>query len=73
MARRPDHNQLYWAAQERQTLRQAFERFLNDENREGDPDSAHLFAIRWRNAGNLQLSERDIILQLVGTLPPFFD
>ncbi|WP_209298837.1 hypothetical protein [Aeromonas jandaei] len=73
MARRPDHNQLYWAALERQNLEQAFEAFLDSENRVRNPHSAHLFAIQWRRGGNTQLPERDIIIQLAGDLPPFYD
>lgn len=74
MANKVDQEKLYWSMQRESALRDEYSSWLIKEKLERGPNSAHVFAIKIHSqpmAG--EMSERQIILALVGELPYMYD
>ncbi len=75
MARKKTPNRLYWEAQIKEQIREEYEQYLEDEEKENTPHNAHLFAMKVIAGGHdyKGMKERDLILFLAGTLPYMYD
>jgi len=75
MAREKTPNQLYWEAQIKKQIREEYEQYLADGEKENTPHNAHLFAMTVIAGGHdyKGMKERDLILFLAGTLPYMYD
>lgn len=73
MAKQRSRNGLYWDAKERTELKREYATFLQEEGRSNNPDTASIFAVRKRNEGYTDLSERKLILLLAGNVPYMYD
>lgn len=75
MARKKTPDQLYWEAQIKEQIREEYEQYLRDKERENTPHNAHLFAMNVIAGGHdyKGMKERDLILFLAGTLPYMYD
>ncbi|CAI1987943.1 MULTISPECIES: hypothetical protein [Serratia] len=67
---RKSPNQLHWESIERQQLVDEYNRFLQENGYENNPDNANLFVIR---KGMVGMKARDTIEALAGGLPAFYD
>jgi len=68
-------NRKHWDVMKRKQLRDEYEEFLESKQMDSSPHSAHMFAIQKLSGSHkyLDLSEREIILHLVGELPYMYD
>ncbi len=75
MARKKTPNRLYWEAQIKEQIREEYEQYLEDEEKENTPHNTHLFAMKVIAGGHdyTGMKERDLILFLAGTLPYMYD
>ena len=73
MAKKKGPNDLYWEAMAHTQIKNEYVQFLQQEGLERNPDSAQRFAIRKHRDGYRGMSERDLILLVVGNLPEMYD
>ena len=73
MVKKKTPNDLYWQAMAQTQIKNEYAQFLQQEGRESNPDSAQIFAMRKRNDGYRDMSERDLILLVAGALPYMYD
>lgn len=73
MAKKMSANDLYWKAQIETQIKEDYAEFLSREGIDRGPNSAHLFALRKRAEGFCEMSERDLILLVAGSLPYMYD
>ena len=73
MAKKKSPNDLHWEAIAHTQIKNEYAQFLQQEGLERNPDSAHIFAMRKRNDGYRDMSERDLILLVAGDLPYMYD
>jgi hypothetical protein len=73
MAKKKSPNDLYWEAMAHTQIKNEYVQFLQQDGLERNPDSAQMFAIRKRRDGYRGMSERDLILLVLGDLPDMYD
>ena len=68
-----NQNDLYFKALSEEMIKREFRQFLAAEGLEATPESAQTFAMRRLKSGHKEVSERELILLLVGELPFAYD
>ncbi len=75
MPKQKSSNELYWIMMEKNQVREEYNHFLADSGNEDNSNSAHICAIQ-KIAGSHDykgMTERELILFLVGELPYMYD
>lgn len=68
-------NNRYWKAKKNQILKDQYHDFLKNKGLQASPHSAHIFAMHVHQNGLApeDMSEREIILVVHGSLPEHYD
>jgi len=75
MSKKKSDNEKYIEIIRQNQAKEAYAKFLDEENRPRDANSAHLFALKKIGGGfeYLGMNERQLIILLAGKLPYMYD